>query len=53
MDCVDCHNMVGHRIASTPEQAVDVALAADDISRTLPFARREGVRLLKAIVRER
>ena len=48
MDCVDCHNMVGHRIASTPEQAVDVALAADEISRKLPFARREGVRLLKA-----
>jgi hypothetical protein len=48
MDCVDCHNMVGHRIASSPEQAVDTALAADNISRTLPFARREGVRLLKA-----
>jgi hypothetical protein len=48
MDCVDCHNMVGHRIASTPELAVDTALAADEISRKLPFARREGVRLLKA-----
>jgi hypothetical protein len=48
MDCVDCHNMVGHRIASAPEQAVDAALAAGDVSLTLPFARREGVRLLKA-----
>ena len=48
MDCVDCHNMVGHRIATAPEQAVDAALAADDVSRQLPFARREGVRLLKA-----
>jgi hypothetical protein len=48
MDCVDCHNMVGHRIAPAPEQAVDAAIAADEISRTLPFARREGVRLLKA-----
>jgi hypothetical protein len=48
MDCVDCHNMVGHRIAPTPEHAVDAALAAGDVSRTLPFARREGVRLLKA-----
>jgi len=48
MDCVDCHNMVGHRIAPTPEQAVDVAVAAGGVSRTLPFARREGVRLLKA-----
>jgi NapC/NirT cytochrome c family, N-terminal region len=48
MDCVACHNMVGHRIAPTPEQSVDAAIAADEISRTLPFARREGVRLLKA-----
>jgi nitrate/TMAO reductase-like tetraheme cytochrome c subunit len=48
MDCVDCHNMVGHRIASTPELAVDRALAEDEVSRKLPFARREGVRLLKA-----
>jgi nitrate/TMAO reductase-like tetraheme cytochrome c subunit len=48
MDCVDCHNMVGHRIASAPEQAIDTALAAGELSRTLPFARREGVRLLKA-----
>ncbi len=48
MDCVDCHNMVGHRIAPTPEQSVDAAVAADQVSRTLPFARREGVRLLKA-----
>jgi hypothetical protein len=48
MDCVDCHNMVGHRIASTPELAVDLALANGEIDRTLPFARREGVRLLTA-----
>jgi hypothetical protein len=48
MNCVDCHNMVGHRIATAPEQAVDAALAAGEVSRTLPFARREGVRLLKA-----
>jgi hypothetical protein len=48
MDCVDCHNMVGHRIASTPETAVDRALANGELSRALPFARREGVRLLTA-----
>ena len=23
MDCVDCHNVVAHRVAATPEQAVD------------------------------
>jgi hypothetical protein len=28
MDCVDCHNTVGHPMAATPEQAVDRALAA-------------------------
>jgi hypothetical protein len=48
MDCVDCHNMVGHRIASTPEQAVDQAFAASEATRQLPFARRESVKLLKA-----
>jgi nitrate/TMAO reductase-like tetraheme cytochrome c subunit len=48
MDCVDCHNMVGHRIASAPELAVDAAIANGEISRTLPFARREGVKVLKA-----
>ena len=48
MDCVDCHNMVGHRIAVTPEHSVDAGVAAGEISRNLPFARREGVRLLKA-----
>jgi len=48
MDCVDCHNTVGHPIAATAEQAVDGAMAAGQISRSLPYARREGVRLIKA-----
>ena len=48
MDCIDCHNTVGHPISATPERAVDNAIAAGQISRTLPFARREGVRLVKA-----
>jgi hypothetical protein len=48
MDCVDCHNTVGHPIAATPEQAVDRAIAAGLVSRQLPHARREGVRLVKA-----
>jgi nitrate/TMAO reductase-like tetraheme cytochrome c subunit len=48
MDCVDCHNTVGHPIAPTPEHAVDRAVAAGQVSRELPHARREGVRLLKA-----
>jgi hypothetical protein len=47
MDCIDCHNVPAHRISPTAEQAVDRALAAGDISRKLPFVRRESVRLLK------
>ncbi|HEX5107254.1 MAG TPA: NapC/NirT family cytochrome c [Vicinamibacterales bacterium] len=47
MDCVDCHNTVGHPIAPTPEQAVDREIAAARVSRELPFARREALRLLK------
>ena len=48
MDCVDCHNTVGHPLAPTAEQAVDGGIAAGLISRDLPHARREGVRLMKA-----
>jgi len=47
MDCVDCHNTVGHPISPSAEQAVDRAVAAARVSRELPFARREGIRLLK------
>ena len=48
MDCVDCHNTVGHPMAATPEEGVDRAIAAGLVSRDLPFVRREGVRLVKA-----
>jgi hypothetical protein len=48
MDCIDCHNTVGHPISPTAEQAVDRAIAAGLVSTQLPFARREGVRLVKA-----
>jgi hypothetical protein len=47
MDCIDCHNVVAHRISPTVERAVDEAIAHSRVSRTLPFVRREGVRLLK------
>jgi hypothetical protein len=47
MDCMDCHNRPSHRFDSTPEEAVDDALAHGGISRTLPFARREVVAALK------
>ena len=48
MDCVTCHNVVAHRISPTAERAVDEAIGSGEISRKLPFVRREGVRLVKA-----
>lgn len=48
MDCIDCHNTVGHPIAPTPEKAVDGAIAAGLVSRQLPYARREAVKLMTA-----
>jgi nitrate/TMAO reductase-like tetraheme cytochrome c subunit len=48
MDCLDCHNVVAHRIAPTAEEAVDRAMASGELPRTLPFVRREGVRLVRA-----
>jgi formate-dependent nitrite reductase cytochrome c552 subunit len=48
MDCIDCHNTVGHPFAQTPERALDQAMAARPAARGIPFARREGVRLVKA-----
>ena len=48
MDCIDCHNVPAHRIAPTAEQAVDAAIAAGSVSRSLPFVRRESVRLVKS-----
>ena len=47
MQCVDCHNRVGHAFES-PELAVDRALAGAQISATLPFVKKTGVELLKA-----
>jgi len=47
MDCTDCHNTAAHRISPTAERAVDRAMAAGQINRSLPFVRREGVRLVK------
>jgi hypothetical protein len=48
MECADCHNTVGHPISPTAERMVDRAIAAGGISQRLPFARREGVRLVSA-----
>lgn len=48
MDCIDCHNTPAHRIVPTAEQAIDAAIASGDVARTLPFVRRESVRLVKS-----
>ncbi len=45
VDCVDCHNRVGHDFPS-PERAVDAAIAEGRISTALPFIKRDGVALL-------
>jgi nitrate/TMAO reductase-like tetraheme cytochrome c subunit len=45
MDCVDCHNRPTH-IYQPPDHAVDVALLANDINRTLPFIKQQAVEIL-------
>lgn len=47
MDCTDCHNRIGHAMASTPERSVNLALAQGLLPRDLPFIRREAVAALK------
>jgi nitrate/TMAO reductase-like tetraheme cytochrome c subunit len=45
MDCIDCHNRPSH-IYRDPADEVDLALAENRIDRTLPFVKREAVRIL-------
>jgi len=45
MDCIDCHNRPSHTF-HTAEAEVDSAVEAGRIDRSLPFVRREAVRLL-------
>jgi hypothetical protein len=46
MDCVDCHNRPTH-IFRTPSWEVDAAMADGRIDKSLPFVKREGVRVLE------
>ena len=46
MDCVDCHNRPTH-IYESPGPAVDNAIVAGEIDRTLPFVKRESMRLIQ------
>ena len=47
MDCMDCHNRPAHTFEPSPERAVDNAIAAGHLPRSLPFARREAVAAVK------
>jgi len=51
MDCVDCHNRPSH-IYRSPESEVDLAMVEGRIDRSLPFIKREGVRILTEKVYE-
>ncbi len=45
MDCIDCHNQPTH-IFDSPTRAIDIAMGAGRIDRTLPFVKRTGMKLL-------
>jgi hypothetical protein len=45
LDCIDCHNVAGHQFQS-PEHAVDHALAVGQLDTSLPYIKREAVRVL-------
>jgi hypothetical protein len=47
MDCMDCHNRPTHTFV-LPERAIDQAMAAGDISPSLPFVKKKGLEILKA-----
>jgi hypothetical protein len=46
MDCVDCHNRPTH-IYRTPESEMDEAMRQGNLPTSLPYLRREGLRLLR------
>lgn len=46
MDCMDCHNRPTHTL-SLPDRAVDTAMAAGEISPSLPWVKKQGVEILK------
>ena len=47
MDCVDCHNRPTHAF-QLPERAMDEALYAGRIDKSLPFVKKQGVAALRA-----
>ena len=47
MDCIDCHNRPGHAF-KLPIDEVDNAMASGYMDKTLPYLKRESMKLLKA-----
>ena len=47
MDCVDCHNRPSH-IYESPGPAIDSAIESGFIDRSLPFVKRESLRIIQA-----
>jgi nitrate/TMAO reductase-like tetraheme cytochrome c subunit len=47
MGCYDCHNRAGHSIAN-PRRGVDYEMSTERIDPTLPFVKREAMRILWA-----
>jgi hypothetical protein len=47
MDCVDCHNRPSHTY-KMPDREIDDAMGDGRIDKTLPFIKREGLRVLQA-----
>lgn len=45
MSCYECHNRVGHPIPN-PREGLDASLSAGRIDPTLPYIKREGMRIL-------
>src|SRR5450759_2262972 len=45
MDCIDCHNRIGHEVPS-PDQKIDEAMAAGKVSTSLLFIKKESIALL-------
>lgn len=46
MDCVDCHNRPTH-IYRSPVEELEAGMISGKIDKTLPFIRREGLKVLK------
>ena len=45
MDCITCHNRVGHPLPN-PRRSLDVAMSGGLIDPELPYIKREGMRIL-------